>query len=255
MALKFPEDLIEGTLVKRYKRFLADVLLPGQRRPVLVHVPNSGSMKGCAEPGSAVLISRSKNPGRKIPYTLEMVQTGKTWIGVNTANPNKIMYNAFQAGLVKDWKGFNHALPEVKVSENSRIDLLLRRFQSPPETGLTRKELDSLKDLRRRYVEIKNVSYSQAPRALFPDSVTERGLKHLRELEKLVKQGFEAEICFVVQREDCSEFDTAHEIDPAYARGLLQARRNGVLISCWSCRMKKTGIEFDRKLKINLTRI
>lgn len=213
-------NLVSGTLIKRYKRFLADVKLDDSGETLTVHVPNSGSMKGVSTPGSPCLLSVSPNPKRKLSHTLEMVKPEKkSWVGVNTANTNKLVAEAFNNKMIPQWRDFTEIKPEVKINAKTRLDFLLSNAK------------------KKRYVEVKNVSMSEPPFAVFPDAVTERGQKHLEELMKLVKTGLEAEIIFVVQREDCEHFKPCDIIDPAYGRLLRKAHSHGVLISAWVCKM------------------
>jgi sugar fermentation stimulation protein A len=230
----FSQPLIEATLIKRYKRFLADVKLPSGEI-VLVHVPNSGSMKGVSDPGSACRISKSASLTRKIPYTLEMVKTFEgQWVGVNTALTNSLVHEAFTLRKIKDWHSFSDVKREVKINKESRLDFLL---SSPSE---------------KLYVEVKNVSMAQPPWAVFPDAKTERGQKHLQELATLATKGLKTEIFFVVQREDCKTFRPCDEIDPVYGELLRKVVKQKVLARCWSCKLTPQSIELDKPLDINL---
>ena len=232
--MKFETPLIEGILLKRYKRFLADVQLRG-KNTIVAHVPNSGSMLGVSGPGSLCRVSISTNPNRKLAHTLEMVRGAEgCWVGVNTSLTNRLVSEAFQQKRVADWIKFNEITSEIKISEESRLDFLL----SSPQV--------------RRYVEVKNVSMAKPPFAVFPDAPTVRGQKHLRDLADLVKKGSEAEIFFVVQREDCSMFRPCDEIDPEYGKLLRKVTKENVKISCWSCRIREGEIELDKPLMVNL---
>lgn len=201
--------LFPGTLVKRYKRFLADIVLE-DGTSVTVHCPNSGSMKGCANPGSRVYISRSSNPGRKFPYTWELVESDGFWAGINTGLPNRLVQEAIENETVVELQGYAAIRPEVPYGEHSRIDLLL---ESPGQ---------------RCFVEIKNVTLVENGRALFPDAVTTRGQKHLNELMRVVREGDRGVIFFTVQRGDGTSVSPADAIDPEYGRLLRQALKNGV---------------------------
>lgn len=201
--------LISGSLVKRYKRFLADVVLE-DGGTVTVHCPNSGSMKGCAAPGSPVLLSRSSNPGRKYPYTWELVLVNGFWVGINTALPNHLVHEAIGNGTVTELQGYSSIRPEVPYGEHSRIDLLL---EGP--SG-------------RCFVEVKNVTMVENNRALFPDAVTTRGQKHLNELMRVVREGDRGVIFFTVQRGDGGSVSPADSIDPEYGRLLRLAMSCGV---------------------------
>jgi sugar fermentation stimulation protein A len=201
--------LVAGTLIKRYKRFLADVLL-ADGSEVTVHCPNSGSMKGCATPGSRVFLSRSPNLKRKYPLGWELVETNGFWAGINTGLPNYLTREAIENGTVLELQGYTTIRPEVPYGQHSRIDLLL---EGP--TG-------------RCYVEVKNVTLVEGNRALFPDAVTTRGQKHLLELMRVVREGDRGVIFFTVQRRDGDSVSPADLIDPEYGRLLRLALDNGV---------------------------
>lgn len=205
----FDPPLEPGVLVRRYKRFLADVDLPDGRR-VTAHCPNSGSMLGCKEPGSAVWLSPSRQPGRRTPYTWEMVAVPGGWAGINTALPNRLVAQAALLEALPPFVGAAQVRPEVKVGQHSRLDLLVERPQGP------------------LYVEVKNVTLVEEGRALFPDAVTERGAKHLRELMALKAQGLEAAMVYLVQHPGAQSFAPAQAIDPEYARQLALALKAGV---------------------------
>lgn len=232
--MRFESNLIQGKLIKRYKRFLADVQL-GSGEVITAHVPNSGSMIGVNSPGSAVYISKSQNPNRKLPHTLEIVVSDKkSKVGVNTSLTNKLVLEAFNNKLIPGWKKFSAIKPEVKINPETRLDFLLSS--------------EKLK----RYVEVKNVSMARPPLAVFPDAVTTRGQKHLQELIKLQDNKTQCEILFVVQREDCSEFSPCDDIDPEYGKLLRKAQKEGVIVSCWSCEVSSNSIELAKPLKIRL---
>ncbi len=233
--MKFEKPLIEGTLIRRYKRFLADVEL-GSGEKVLAHVPNSGSMKGCADPGWPVALTFNDSPGRKLKYTLELVKSGKYWIGVNTMRPNRLAEEAIASGFVKELAGFGSIRREVKYGKNSRVDLLLE----DPEKGSV-------------YVEVKNVTMPGPGGAvLFPDAVTERGLKHLEELSKIVTGGGRAAMLYWVNRGDGNVVRPAREIDPDYANGLKKAAKKGVELYAIRAKISLRGIEPDKLLKVVL---
>ena len=198
-----------GTLVKRYKRFLADIVLE-DGSAVTVHCPNSGSMKGCANPGSRVYISRSPNPARKYPFTWELVDADGFWAGINTGLPNHLVRESIENGTVIELQGYETIRPEVPYGEHSRIDLLL---ESPRQ---------------RCFVEVKNVTLVENGRALFPDAVTTRGQKHLNELMRVVREGDRGVIFFTVQRGDGKRVSPADAIDPEYGRLLRLAMKSGV---------------------------
>jgi len=230
--LIFEPPLQEGVLIKRYKRFLADIELDGEI--VTAHCPNPGAMTGCAEPGWQVAVSKSTNPKRKLPYTLEMVHNGQSWIGVNTQRANLIVEEALLAGLIPELRGYRWQR-EVRYGEKSRIDFLLR---SLPERGT-----ESL-----CYLEVKSVTLLKEGQYQFPDSVTLRGQKHLLELQKVVADGQRAVLLFVVQRQDGDGFSAAAEIDPVYAKLLKESRKLGVEQLVWQAQLTPESWGLERQL-------
>ncbi|MEC8624117.1 MAG: DNA/RNA nuclease SfsA [Bdellovibrionota bacterium] len=240
--MKFLTPLKEGTILKRYKRFLADIQLPSGE-VITAHTANTGSMKTCWEPGWKAIISFHDNPKRKLKYSLEMTHNGKTWIGINTSLPNKLAKEAIENGLIKELKGYPFIKPEVKTGD-SRIDLLLSK----------EKEADTKKD--QFFVEIKNVTLKgddhQKKAALFPDAVSTRGQKHIQELIRLHKEGYNAALLFIVQREDVDYFAPAKEIDPVYSELLKKANKEGVLILAYQCSMSKKEIIVNRSIPVKL---
>jgi len=232
--MKFQTKLLSGTLVKRYKRFLADVELESGEK-ITVHCPNSGSMKSCANPGWQVLLSRSENPKRKYPYTWEMVHNGKCWIGINTGIPNTIVAEAITQGKIKNLSGYENLTREVKYGENSRIDILL-----------------SIGD-EKCYVEVKNVTLVEEDgNYYFPDSVTERGTKHLFELTEMVNQGHRSVMFYVIQRSDGNIFKPAAHIDTKYTKALQEARTNGVEIMVYQAFVSPESITITHEIPFDL---
>lgn len=223
--MKWENPLTEAILLKRYKRFLADIKLGDEF--ITVHVPNTGSMTSCWEPNWKCAVSRSSNPTRKMPYTLELTHNGESWIGVNTANANKLVHLWLKNGLLPECLGYQTITPEKKIGE-SRIDFYLENHPTLPPL----------------YIEVKNVTLKLDGVAQFPDAVSERGQKHLRELMKLKKEGSRAAMLYVVQREDVKSMRPAHEIDPAYGRLLEEAHASGVEILVYQCKMdtKELGL-------------
>lgn len=225
-SMKFAKPLVEGVFLKRYKRFFADVLVNGET--IVAHVPNSGSMEGCKESGSACLVSKSDDPKRKLQWTLEFVKTQSTWIGVNTSWPNKIVEEAFTQKQISRWFSFTHLQREVKISDETRLDFVL--FNQDLENPILKVTPELIRSKKKglHFIEVKNVSMGKDGVALFPDAVTTRGQKHLRELTELVERGHTAEVLFVIQRDDCQSFKAAHEIDEDYAKLLVHAHEAGV---------------------------
>lgn len=236
--MKFPDPLIAGRLVKRYKRFMADVTLK-DGTVVTAHCANSGSMLGVCEPDADVWLSPARNPDRKLKYTWELIRVGKTLVGINTSLANKLVLEAIEAGHVPELSGYDKILGEVKYGKNSRIDFLLEGGGGPP-----------------CYVEIKNVTMkrdlSPAAPVEFPDAVTTRGTKHLRELSAMARQGRRAVMFYLVQRQDGPAFAVAGDIDPDYAAALKTAMKAGVEVLCYSCKLTETEIILDRPLKTML---
>ena len=218
-SYQLPQPLIPGTLLRRYKRFLADVRLD-DGTDVTVHCPNSGAMTSCSDPSSPVLISRSDNPKRKLSHTLELVRSGLTWVGVNTMTPNRAVASFIEHGQIPQLTGYPAIRREVRYGRDnrSRIDLLL--------TG----NPDGAPDA---YVEVKNTTLRHGDHCEFPDAVTERGRKHLAELEGVVVKGYRGIILFFVGRDDCHRFRPADSVDPAYGSALRHAIEAGVETIAW----------------------
>lgn len=232
--MKFQKPLIAGRLVKRYKRFLADVVLDEDGSEVTAHCANPGSMLGLKEPGARVWLSESDNPKRKLRYSWELIEADDTLIGINTSHPNKLVEEALLAGRVPALSGFQVLRREVKYGKNSRIDILLEGAEG-----------------RLSYVEVKNVSLMREPGlAEFPDSVTARGAKHLAELSDMVSEGHRAVLVFLVQRPDCDQLSLARDIDPTYAVAFEAARGAGVETFVIGCAVTCEGIEVDRTVAL-----
>lgn len=234
--MKFAAPLASGRLVKRYKRFLADVVLDENGSEVTAHCANPGSMLGLKEPGSRVWLSQSDNPKRKLKYSWEIIEADGALVGINTAHPNRLVEEAIEAGRIKALSGYETLRREVKYGKNSRIDILL-------EDGNGKKT----------YVEVKNVHLMrQAGLAEFPDSVTARGAKHLAELADMVAEGHGAAMVFLVQRPDCDRLSLASDIDPAYASAFAAAREAGVNTYAIGCDVTLDGIEAVRPVNIEI---
>ena len=229
--MRLPPIRKTGTLIKRYKRFLADIKLENGEI-LTVHCPNSGSMRGCSEPGSPVILSRSDNPKRKYAWTLEMVRVEGVWVGVNTARTNKIVHEALENGVIDEWGRILAIRPEVRVSDKSRLD-----FQIETETG-------------RIYLEVKNCSLAEDNIALFPDAVTSRGTRHLLELAALAGQGYRSAVLFCVQRADIRAFAPAIDIDLVYSRTLAEVQQQGVRILAYQADVQPKEIVLARKLPV-----
>ncbi len=223
-----------GTLLRRYKRFLADVELDSGVQ-VTAHCPNSGSMTGCSEPGRPVYLSHHDNPKRKLKYTWELIDMPESLVGVNTLVPNRLVAAAIRAGDVPSLDRYETLQPEVKAGQNSRLDLLLSNNKTD-----------------RCYVEIKNCTLVTEGMALFPDAVTVRGRQHLVELQKLVEKGDRCVMFFLVQRMDAKRFAPADHIDPAYGRELRKAADNGVEMLAYDVAIDFEKISLNRRLPVQL---
>lgn len=227
--MQFETPLEAATLIKRYKRFLADVTTD-EGKEITVHCPNSGSMRGCSTPGSRVMLSTSPNLKRKYPQTFEMVKEGDTWIGVNTMLTNKIVAEAILEGRIQELQNIDTLTREVVTSKSSRLDLLLERGKE------------------KIYVEIKNCSLVEDGWAMFPDAVTARGTKHLNELASLVEQGHQGIIFFCIQRTDADRFRPAAHIDPLYAETLVEVSKKGVQILVYQAEVLPESIIIQKSI-------
>lgn len=232
--MKFPDPLVSGKLVKRYKRFLADVVLDESGEEITAHCANPGSMLGLKEPGSRVWLSLSDNPKRKLKYSWEVIEADGALVGINTAHPNKLVEEALEAGRIGGLSGYASLRREVKYGKNSRIDILLEA-----------------EDGKKTYVEVKNVHLMrEAGLAEFPDSVTARGAKHLGELADMVAEGHRAAMVFLVQRPDCNRLSLASDLDPTYAAAFKAARAAGVEAYVIGCSISLEGIEADLPVEL-----
>ena len=235
----FPAPLVPGRLVRRYKRFLADVVLDATGETIVAHCANPGSMMGLQGEGNRVWLSRSDNPARKLAHSWEIVEAdfgrGLELVGINTAHPNAIAAEAVAAGLIPELAGYPVLRREVKYGRNSRVDLLLEAPDRPP-----------------CFVEVKNVHLMRRPGlAEFPDSVTSRGAKHLDELGDRVEAGDRAVMLFVVQMA-ADRFSLAGDIDPAYAAAFARATARGVEALAWCCRIAPEGIWLERPVPVEV---
>ena len=226
--------LIKGSLIKRYKRFLADVRLE-DGRIVTAHCPNSGSMKACCEPDRPVYLSYHDNPKRKLKYTWELIHMPTSMVGVNTQIPNRLTAHAIQSGDVDELAGYQTVKREVRAGKNSRIDIFL---DSP--------------DRRPCYVEVKNCTLVENGLATFPDAVTLRGQKHLEELQGLVAAGCRCVMFYLIQRMDAKRFTPADHIDPDYGKKLRRASENGVEILVYDVFIDLEGIRLNETVPCDL---
>jgi len=235
--MKFEHKLLRGTLIKRYKRFLADVRLD-DGTIVTAHCANSGSMMGLKDAGTIVWLSPATNPKAKLNYKWELLEAGGSLVGINTSLPNRLVEEAISNGSITELEGYHNLRREMKYGKNSRIDIFL--------SGSTLGDADC-------YVEVKSVTLSRQKNiAEFPDSVTLRGTKHLQELSQMVMDGHRAMMVYLVQRNDCTEFRIAADIDPAYAAALDAALYNGVEAVCYGCNLTCKEIIVKQRIPIRL---
>ena len=223
-------ELTEGVLIKRYKRFLADVRLK-TGEVITAHCANTGGMHECSEPGRKVWLSYHDKPGRKYKYSWDIIDMGSSLVGVSTSVPNRLVKLAVEAGLIDELNGYDRVKPEVKSGPDSRLDLALYA--------------DGRRDC---FVEIKNCTLVKDGLACFPDAVTTRGLKHLVELQRLVKEKKRSVMFYLVQRMDAVRFEPAHHIDPAYGAELIKAEKAGVEILVYDVSISTEFIKLGRKL-------
>ncbi len=233
--MRLPEPLIPGRLVRRYKRFLADIRLE-DGSVVTAHCANPGSMKGCLVDDGEVLLSTSDNPARKLRYTWELARIGRVWVGLNTLRTNKVVEEAFHKGKIPELAQYDVIRPEVKMGENRRVDFLLSNAGG------------------HAYVEVKNVTLTDGRKtALFPDSVTRRGSAHLKELADRIREGHRAVMLYLVNRPDCDRCGPAAEIDPEYAENLRNAMMTGVETLAYRARVGRRGIVVADRIPFTLS--
>jgi len=235
----FSDPYIKGILIKRYKRFLADIELE-DGAIITAHTPNTGAMTGCSTPGSRVWLRDTGNPDRKYPYSWEIVEAKPdVLIGIHTGLSNKLVHEAITNGVITELQNYQQILTEVPYGdEKSRIDLLLRK--------------DDSADAEQCYVEVKNVTLVKDKIAYFPDAVTARGSKHLRELIKMVDQGHRAVIFYCVQRNDATEFRPAETIDPLYTETLQQAVQAGVEAMAYIAEVSSDEIKLVQSIPVSI---
>ena len=231
--MNFKSKLISGEFIKRYKRFFVDVKI--DKNIVTAHCPNTGSMMGLLNKGNRVWLSKSDDKKRKLKYTLEIIEEKSKKIGVNTHFTNKIVLDALNNRLIKDFKNLDNLQQEVKFGENTRFDFLV---------STNKKKL---------FIEVKNVTLSRtAGLAEFPDAVTSRGLKHIRELLNAKKKGYEIYLLFVIQRDDCEKFQIAKDIDPKYYELLVKAVKKKLHLLCYDCKFSSKGIKLNKRINFKI---
>jgi sugar fermentation stimulation protein A len=233
MGIRIP-PFLKGRLVRRYKRFLAEVRI-GKDRIVTAHCPNTGSMLGCCQPGRPVWLSISTKRLRKYPYTWEFIEMPSSLVGINTYLPNRLVREALEKGKIEGLEGYCEIKSEIRTSRDARLDLML-----------------SGKGLQECFVEIKNCTLVEDHVAMFPDAVTLRGQRHLRELASLAASGKRAVLFILVQRMDARCFRPADKIDPVYGRLLREAKATGVEIIVYDASVRPFMVELRAPLKVEL---
>ena len=229
--MHFNPPMEKGFFIKREKRFFAHIEQEG--KPLLAHLPNTGSLTGCLISKQSCLFTPASNPKRKLKYTLQLIKTPHSWVGVNTHLANTLVEEAFFKKQISHWKKWGNLKKEVKINTKTRIDFV---FSTQNQY---------------HFVEVKSVTLAQKDQALFPDAITKRGQKHLKELIFLAKQGHSTEIFFLIQRTDCKSFAPAHQIDPVYAKLLKEASEKGVKISAYPFLANAQNIQLNsQSLKI-----
>ena len=229
--MKFTKSLIKGKLIKRYKRFFADIKL--NKEVVVAHCPNTGSMMGLLDKGNEVFISKNDNPKRKLKYTLEIIKVKKNLVGINTHFANKIVYHGLSNNLIEELKDNNTIKPEVFFNSETRFDFLVK------------------KNKKKIFVEVKNVTLSRTKKmAEFPDAITSRGSKHLKTLIDATKKGYKTFILFLIQIERIENFRIAKDIDKEYYNNYLLAKKAGVKFLAYRCKINSKEIKIEKKINI-----
>jgi len=229
--MEFTKSLIKGKLVKRYKRFFADIKL--NKKLVTAHCPNTGSMMGLLDEGNEVYISKSDNPKRKLKYTLEIIKVKKNLVGVNTHFANKIAFHGLSNNLIKEVSNNDKIKPEVFFDKETRFDFLIE------------------KNKKKFFVEVKNVTlFRNKEIAEFPDAITSRGSKHLRALIEATKKGYKTYLLFLVQIQGIKNFKIAKDIDKDYYENYLLAKKAGVNFLAYRCKINSKEIKIEKKIKI-----
>ena len=232
--MKFKNKLISGLFIKRYKRFFVDAKV--KNKIITAHCPNTGSMTGLLNKNNKVWLSKSKNPNRKLKYTLEIIEDKQSKVGINTHSTNKIVLHALQNNLIDEFPNILEIKPETNFGTNTRFDFFV---------------LNKKKD--KIFIEVKNVTLSRKKElAEFPDAVTSRGLKHINQLVKASKKDYKIYILYLIQRDDCKSFTIAKDIDPDYADSLIKATKNKLKILCYDCKFSVKGIKLNNKIKIKI---
>ena len=224
--MKFNSTLIKGNLVKRYKRFFTDIKV--NNKIITAHCPNTGSMMGLLDLGNEVWVSKNDNPSRKLKFTLEMIKVNNKIVGVNTHRANRIVEHALKNKLINEFKNIKKIKPEYKFSDDTRFDFLCDK----------------------KLIEVKNVTLIKGEIAEFPDAVTERGSKHLKNLVKSIKKNYEPFVLFLTQIQGINNFRIAERIDPEYKKNFLIAKKAGVKFIAYRCKINSKEIKVEKKINI-----
>ena len=231
--MKFKERLLQGTLIKRYKRFFADIKY--NNKTITAHCPNSGSMMGLLDKDNKVWFSESDNPTRKLKYTLEIIEINKEKVGINTLLTNKIVLEALKNKKIESLAKFNNIKTEAKFSINTRFDFLLTSSKE------------------KCFLEVKNVTLVRKEAvAEFPDAITARGTKHLNELVEAKKKGFQSYILYLIKRKDCRDFKIADDLDKNYKLAFNNALNSGVKILCYDCKLSNKEIKLNNPINYEI---
>jgi len=231
--MKFKERLLQGTLIKRYKRFLVDIKY--KNKIITCHCPNSGSMMGLLDKGNKVWLSESDNPNRKLKYTLEMISVEENLVGINTFLTNKIVLEALNLKKIKNLIQFNNIKTEASFTKNTRFDFLISNSNE------------------KCFLEVKNVTLVRNQKiAEFPDAITSRGTKHLVELVNAKKKGFQSCILYLIQRQDCKVFKIAEDIDRDYKIAFNKAMKADVKILCYDCKISNEEVKLNNQIELIL---
>jgi len=227
--MKFKETLLQGTLIKRYKRFFIDIKY--KNKTLIAHCPNSGSMMGLLKEGNKLYFSKAENPNRKLKYTAQIISDKKNLVGINTHLTNKIVLEALKSKKIKELIKFNNIQTEVKFSEHTRFDFMISNNK------------------KKCFLEIKNVTLvRQNNVAEFPDAITSRGTKHLNELINAKKKGYESYMLYLIQRNDCKSFKIAKDIDEEYKITFDAALKSGVKVLCYDCKLTHEQIKINNQI-------
>ena len=230
--MNFENELLSGLFVKRYKRFFVDVII--DKKIVTAHCPNTGSMQGLLIKNNKVWLTKSNDPKRKLKYTLQIIESNCSKVGINTHLTNKIVLDALKNNKIKNFNALE-IKTEVKFGDKTRFDFLIIESNS------------------KKFIEVKNVTLSRTNKlAEFPDAVTSRGAKHIDELIKAKIKGYDVYLMFVIQRDDCDQFSIARDIDPNYADLLSDAIKKKLNILCYDCKFSPKGIKLNKQIKIKI---